>query len=234
MRGLSHFYSTKGRSYVWIASLCCVDIKLSLSLPLSLSSGGLTMGLCWRWTGIQSMTSYCQVEKTVNIRWAVFEYTFRRLGGVLNRFLPFKPCPPSTGMGQLWPSALLLFISWLPSHLFVLGTRWRGVFRGLLQHPAALWQDRSKKNTFTLHQYLIYELLCERWRLLLSTTVAKRKKEQIVGGENEKCSSSLVHWHKVNWAIKLMKCRSAAEILNMWHLSDLMNSFDCFLIYNHV
>lgn len=152
IRALSHFNNRK-KLYI----LCWHQIVFSLFL-LFLSSGRLMTDLSWRWTGIPSMTSYSQVEKIVNIRWAVFEYTFRRLWGVLNPFLPLKPCPTSSGMGQFWPSALLLDVSWLSNHLFVLGTRWRGVFCGLLQHPAALWQDWSKKTPLTLHQYLIFEL----------------------------------------------------------------------------
>lgn len=176
-------------------SLCCVDIKLSLppptphptpvslSLPVSLCSGRLMMGLFWRWTGTQSMTSYCQVEKTVNIRWAVFEYTCRRLG-VLNCFLPFKPCPPSIGMGQLWPSALLLVVSWLPGHLFVLGSRWRGVFCGLLQHPAALWQDWSKKKN--LYSPSVPHVVCHQiiWSYSFATVACR----QLAAVETQNCS----------------------------------------------
>lgn len=144
VEGFIHFSSTKRRSYVWITSLCCVDITF-----LSLSSGRLTMGSFWRWTGIQWMTSYCQVQKTVNIRWAVFEYTSRPdVLWVFDFFYFFKSRPASTGMGQLWSSALYLVVSRLPDHLFVLGSGWRGVCCGLLQHSAALWQDWSKKKPF--------------------------------------------------------------------------------------
>lgn len=53
-------------------------------------------------------------------------------------------------MGQFWPSALLLVVSRIPNHLVVLGTGWRGVFCGLLQHLAALWQDWSKTPILSL------------------------------------------------------------------------------------
>lgn len=86
IRALSHFNNRK-KLYV----LCWHQIVFPLFL-LFLSSGRLMTDLSWRWTGILSMTSYCQVEKTVNIRWAVFEYTFRCLwgGGVVKSFFTFQ------------------------------------------------------------------------------------------------------------------------------------------------
>lgn len=79
------------RSYVWTALMCC---------DLSLSSGRLMMGLFWRWTGIQSMTSYCQVEKTVNTRWEVFGYTLGspRMCWIVLHLLGFVP------LQQVWDS----------------------------------------------------------------------------------------------------------------------------------
>ena len=199
IRDLSHFLSTKRRSYLWRASFCCVKSVFSL-FPLSLSSGRLTTGLFWRWTGIQSMTSYCQVEKTVNIRWAVFDCTFRHLGGVLNLFFSmFKPCPLSTGMGQLWPTAFLLLIPWLPNNFFVLGTRRRGVFCGLLQHSAALWQDWSKNISFTFNHFLIFKFLCSVTTLPVECQVTLLHLFQKARGKISRCHRRFTLFHKVGW-----------------------------------
>lgn len=147
IRALSHS-STTGKSYMYSA-----DIKLYFLFLLSFSSGRRMMDLFWKWTGIQWMTSSCLVAKTVNIKWAV-QYVSILLDvlWVCKILSPFKQRPASTGMGQLWPSSLLIVVSWLPNHLFVLGTRWRGFFCGLLQHLASLWQDWSKKTPFILHR----------------------------------------------------------------------------------
>lgn len=88
------------------------------------------MGSFWKWTGTQSMTSYCREERTVNIRWTVCV-------GLTGAFLllPLHHTNPSLLFQQVWDSfgRLLYFslaydypvtsLSWAPDgEVFVVGS----------------------------------------------------------------------------------------------------------------